>query len=106
MSISSVNKNENVIVVLGNEGSGIRTNVLNRCDTIVYLSSITRSLGSSAELNTNVESDIDMVVAGIDDKEVVVEDGADDDYDDDDAVDSLNVSVAGGIILHHFLGTN
>lgn len=50
------------IVILGNEGHGIRTNILNRCTHLV-------------RIGGNSESD----------------------------VDSLNVSVTGGIILHHIM---
>jgi len=54
------------ILVLGNEGHGIRTNVLRRCDTLVKLK------GKQDQSNMDV--------------------------------DSLNVSVTGGIVLHHILG--
>eukprot|EP01035_Chromulina_nebulosa_P019244 gene19244-25095_t len=52
------------IVVLGNEGHGIRTNILNRCEYLL-------KLGSNNRIDTEV--------------------------------DSLNVSVTGGIILHHIM---
>ena len=55
------------ILVLGNEGHGIRTNILNRCDHLVK---IPRGNKSPSVL---------------------------------DRVDSLNVSVGGGIILYHML---
>ena len=109
VSISSVDKNENVIVVLGNEGSGIRTNVLNRCDSIVYLSSTGRSSSVVAETSSLPVEDsngnelVDDMVGSNNDRG---NDYDDDNNDDEDAVDSLNVSVAGGIILHHFLGTD
>lgn len=51
------------ILVLGNEGSGIRTNILRRCTHLVRISGGT----------------------------------------DTEAVDSLNVSVTGGILMHHLL---
>jgi len=62
VEVSAADFSRPTILVLGNEGHGIRTNVLNRCDTTVKLE------GGS-------ESD----------------------------VDSLNVSVTGGILLHHIL---
>jgi 21S rRNA (GM2251-2'-O)-methyltransferase len=63
-----------VIIVLGNEGSGIRTNILNRCDLVLRLGNPSlENIGTSSE-------------------------------DSNEDVDSLNVSVAGGIILNHFLG--
>ena len=52
------------ILILGNEGHGIRTNVLRRCTHLVKIS----GLGDTS------------------------------------VVDSLNVSVTGGILLHHILG--
>jgi tRNA G18 (ribose-2'-O)-methylase SpoU len=52
---------------LGNEGHGIRTNILKRCTQLV-------KIGSNAV--------------------------------DNDMVDSLNVSVTGGIILHHLLASS
>ena len=51
------------ILILGNEGSGMRTNIVNRCDMLVKI------MGGS----------------------------------DSSAVDSLNVSVTGGILMHHIL---
>lgn len=63
------------IVVLGNEGHGIRTNILKRCNTLIKIS---KHCPSSDVTN-------------------VVEVGS------DETVDSLNVSVTGGIILHHLL---
>ena len=51
------------IIVLGNEGHGVRTNVLRRCTHLVRIAP-----GAGGE-----------------------------------AIDSLNVSVTGGILLHHFL---
>lgn len=52
------------VVVLGNEGHGLRTNILRACTALVRLGPPHRR---------------------------------------GDAVDSLNVSVAGGILLHHLL---
>lgn len=57
------------VVVLGNEGHGIRTNILRRCDALIRIEGGERS-GRS-----------------------------------DDEVDSLNVSVSGGIVLHHILSS-
>ena len=53
------------ILVLGNEGHGIRTNILKRCDALVK-------------------------IRGMENKS-------------SNGVDSLNVSVSGGILLHHIL---
>lgn len=57
------------ILILGNEGHGIRTNVLRQCDTLVRIGEQDDSLSS-----VNSPS-----------------------------VDSLNVSVTGGILLHHIV---
>jgi len=51
--------------IIGNEGHGVRTNILKRCTHLVKI---------SGNNNNNLDN-----------------------------VDSLNVSVTGGIILHHFL---
>uniref|UniRef100_A0A7S2G1E4 tRNA/rRNA methyltransferase SpoU type domain-containing protein n=1 Tax=Octactis speculum TaxID=3111310 RepID=A0A7S2G1E4_9STRA len=61
------------IVVLGNEGHGLRTNVRRACDVTVRIARGTRSMKQkeAAELGD---------------------------------LDSLNVSVSGGILLHHLLG--
>lgn len=54
------------ILVLGNEGHGVRTNILRRCTHLVKIAGIAGGEGDSQ-------------------------------------VDSLNVSVTGGILLHHIL---
>lgn len=54
------------ILVLGNEGHGVRTNILRRCTHLVKIAGMT---GGETESQ----------------------------------VDSLNVSVTGGILLHHIL---
>ncbi len=59
------------ILVLGNEGHGIRTNILRRCDHLALIE----------KKSTNSRSEITEI--------------------SDDGVDSLNVSVTGGILLHH-----
>lgn len=63
--LSDLPRSKPTIVVLGNEGHGIRANILNRCTHLVKIG------------QGNIASD----------------------------VDSLNVSVTGGIILHHILQT-
>jgi 21S rRNA (GM2251-2'-O)-methyltransferase len=63
VSLADLPRDKPTIVLLGNEGHGIRTNILHRCTHLVRVGS-----GEST-------SD----------------------------VDSLNVSVTGGIILHHML---
>lgn len=64
------------ILVLGNEGHGIRTNILRRCDVLVKIPSMGSAEGSGGT-SENSSSE----------------------------VDSLNVSVTGGILLHHILST-
>jgi tRNA G18 (ribose-2'-O)-methylase SpoU len=69
-----------VAVVLGNEGNGLRTNILRRCDALV-------KIAPNSDYN---DCDIDALSTPS--------------SEDDSTVDSLNVGVAGGILLHHFLG--
>jgi 21S rRNA (GM2251-2'-O)-methyltransferase len=69
-----------IAVVLGNEGNGLRTNILRRCDALVQI---------APRSDTN-DRDIDPQATTSP-------------YDTS-TVDSLNVGVAGGILLHHFLG--
>ena len=61
------------LLVMGNEGRGLRTNVLRCCDIIVQ-----------------IEGGKGLNAGGF-------EEG------DDEVLDSLNVSVAGGILLHRLL---
>ena len=74
-----------VIIVLGNEGHGIRSNVLNRCDVLVKLHS-----GSSSSGGNRREEEEEIISYEVE--------------SNDPRVDSLNVSVAGGILMHYFLG--
>lgn len=62
------------ILILGNEGHGIRTNILRRCDHLVSISK-----------NINAETQ----------RTNALQEGS------NDGVDSLNVSVTGGILLHY-----
>eukprot|EP01038_Epipyxis_sp_PR26KG_P008158 gene8158-11041_t len=64
------------ILVLGNEGHGIRTNVLRKCTHLIKITA--QSMEQRPDGINHVNS----------------------------LVDSLNVSVTGGIILHHFLTNN
>lgn len=61
ISLSELPLTKPTVLVLGNEGHGVRTNILNRCNLLVRIG------------NPPAHSD----------------------------VDSLNVSVTGGILLHH-----
>jgi hypothetical protein len=121
-----VDNTQPVIIVLGNEGHGIRTNVLMRCDTLVKLghglsfgddsasnattTTTTESSSSSTEddssdsvdAHTHTDTDTDGAAA-------VTSRGSDGgleggDGGDAPGVDSLNVSVAGGILMYHLLG--
>lgn len=79
------------IIVLGNEGRGVRKNILNRCDILVKLEAQqlmtpghtddVALLGNTSSSSNNNSSSLSCGV-----------------------VDSLNVSVAAGILLYHFLG--
>ena len=72
IALSQAPLDKPTIVVLGNEGHGVRTNVLRRCTHLVKIAPGYASSGADADSNYG-------------------------------AVDSLNVSVTGGILLHHFL---
>ncbi len=74
-SISSVS--QPIILVLGNEGHGLRTNILNKCTHLVKIPRMTVAMGASA--------------------------GGEEEGEESHHVDSLNVSVAGGILLHSLL---
>lgn len=101
------------ILVLGNEGHGMRTNIVRRCDHLVTVTkgrtssvpptpspSETAVPEASSSTTDSVDVDIDEVMAmegggfggSIQSQRVEAND-----------VDSLNVSVTGGILLHHFL---
>ena len=82
---------EPCILVLGNEGHGLRTNVKTACDTLIRID------GAGVE---EVESD---------DEDEEDEEGLDEasssssSSSSNRAVDSLNVSVTGGILMHELL---
>lgn len=65
MDLEAVPLSAPTILVLGNEGHGVRTNILRRCTHLVKIAGMTGG--------------------------------------GDSQVDSLNVSVTGGILLHHIL---
>lgn len=145
MSLYEVPRTVPTILVLGNEGHGIRTNILRRCTHLVRLGQpLAGGLGVSAGVDSEegeAESPSDDVV-GVETvhAESTVEDAAPvevamevkeerggrfaraikrpvrvhlelesaedgDTGGSDEAVDSLNVSVTGAIILHHFLAS-
>mmetsp|Transcript_18080 Transcript_18080/g.30363 ORF Transcript_18080/g.30363 Transcript_18080/m.30363 type:complete len:439 (-) Transcript_18080:168-1484(-) len=110
VSLADVPRDKPTILVLGNEGHGIRTNVLRRCTHLVKAGAATvedmgvgldeggfeelpdGALKTSGEINVNGAGVA--ATEGPSSVESIIL---------DDAVDSLNVSVTGGIILHHFL---
>lgn len=67
VNLADVNFLAPTILVLGNEGHGIRTNIKRRCSSLVQIAPQTHSIGPHIE--------------------------------------SLNVSVTGGIILHYMMNT-
>ncbi|CAM9606434.1 unnamed protein product [Phaeothamnion confervicola] len=110
------------VVVLGNEGYGMRTNVVRECSVLVEIAGFGPP---AAAAEAPVAEDAEILGGGNDaDAEagygVGEGDGVDDGEGDADdggggggrkptaagggGVDSLNVSVTGGILLHHFLG--
>lgn len=72
------------ILVLGNEGHGLRTNVINACDTLIKIQGVGPFHGDQEEQEEG-GSDSTSTSSGS-------RTGA--------AVDSLNVSVTGGILMH------
>ncbi len=74
VSLSTVPLIKPTMLILGNEGHGIRTNILNRCDHLV-----------------KIDCGLPAVA------------GAGEGYSGEMDVDSLNVSVTGGILLHYLL---
>lgn len=83
--LNEVNSGRPTIIVLGSEGRGLRTLVSRACTGFVRIpgGSI---LGGSSSSSSSIEDD---------DKN--------DENDSQSGVDSLNVSVTGGILLWHFL---
>ena len=73
------------LLVLGNEGRGLRTNVLRLCDTLVQIQGGGLGAGAQGEAD-----ELELLGA---------------DVDTEGELDSLNVSVAGGILLHQLLCT-
>lgn len=108
-------KSTPIIVVLGNEGYGVRKNILNRCETLVTITSNAKYAATAAATKKatyaagNITAMQDSVIeraeqnescsgvgSGVNSMQQVA-------HVDLDYVDSLNVSVCGGIILHHIL---
>lgn len=130
VSLYEVPRSVPTILVLGNEGHGIRTNILRRCTHLVRLGhsasvdSVTDTEASSADPPSTLdaatveEAEVAATEAPVE-MEVKEERGGrfaraikrpvrvhlelDSVEGGDEAVDSLNVSVTGAIILHHFL---
>lgn len=117
--LSSVPLSKPTILVLGNEGHGMRALVRNKCTHLVKImsgnsenmahhSSVSSTSASDSESsqaveigNTNVDASS---VDGDGDGEARgMSASGDDDFEG--GVDSLNVSVTGGIILHHMLAS-
>jgi tRNA G18 (ribose-2'-O)-methylase SpoU len=101
--IDTVTREKPVIVVLGNEGSGIRTNILNRCDVVVELGPFSSLTGAE---NRNTEDNSPHTSSSVTHEAENNADSSSSASTEDGGVDSLNVSVAGGIILHYFLGSS
>mmetsp|Transcript_89405 Transcript_89405/g.144804 ORF Transcript_89405/g.144804 Transcript_89405/m.144804 type:complete len:158 (+) Transcript_89405:332-805(+) len=76
VSAGSLKLDKPTLLVMGNEGRGLRTNVLRLCDILVQIDGGTRV------------SDLGHMMG---------------DSEGEDVLDSLNVSVAGGILLHQLL---
>ena len=98
VSLFDVPRTTPTILVLGNEGHGIRTNILRRCTHLVRIGDHTTV--EVAEGSNDVSGEQEDVESNR-----IVDQGESDELSQSDAVDSLNVSVTGAIILHHFLST-
>jgi hypothetical protein len=84
------------VLVLGNEGHGIRTNILRRCTHLVRIGDIKESgVASSSTPCTSAE-----IREGIAEHPAATGESM---AEGEGGVDSLNVSVTGAIILHHFM---
>ena len=117
ISLYDVPRTAPTILVLGNEGHGIRTNILRRCTHLVRLGTTTTttttatsgattssqdavSSGSAAGLESNMDNIVTLNgESNVGGEEYAIEHG----IEDSESVDSLNVSVTGAIILHHFM---
>lgn len=94
VAMGDVPRDRPVLLVLGNEGFGLRTNVQTRCDYLVNIPSAgTTAATSSADVTSATETSTSTSTSTVKEES----------ERDDSLVDSLNVSVTGGILLHYFL---
>lgn len=108
VGLDQISLDKPTILVLGNEGHGIRTNILRRCTQQIKISSFSSIIGSNQQTNQEIPSnDVPVISDGILPVEMMISDtstsSSSDSGFEEEAVDSLNVSVTGGIILHHML---
>jgi len=87
--VSSTKLTKPTLLVMGNEGRGLRTNVLRECDVLVQIEAASASVAPD---DLDGEHPLNCYLRESDLKDL-----------GDDVLDSLNVSVAGGILIHHFL---
>lgn len=98
---------KSTILVLGNEGHGVRTNVARACDVQVRIENGPFSSSSSSS-TTTVGVPAAAAAAALEAQDGGVEgsaglDGEGGEGEGAMAVDSLNVSVTGGILMHFLL---
>lgn len=104
MPLSALPMEQPTIVVLGNEGHGIRTNILRRCTHLVKIEGINSKQSQSTSSDAGTEASMSESAGGGDVLATAHGDaGADNNQARKAMVDSLNVSVTGGIILQHLL---
>lgn len=126
VSLYEVPRTVPTVLVLGNEGHGIRTNVLRRCTHLVRLGHSASPSSAAVEPASERVCETGAAAENVDapvELEVKEERGGrfarsikrpvrvhleldpvdGEEHSTDEAVDSLNVSVTGAIILHHFL---
>ena len=105
VGLKQINLDKPTILVLGNEGHGIRFNILRRCTQQIKIPSFSSISGSSQPTNPiNLSSDTGVVNDSVSQGDSMSSDAFSSSSGiEEEAVDSLNVSVTGGIILHHIL---
>ena len=88
------------ILVLGNEGHGLRTNVLRRCTQLVKI------MGAGAATEAEAEAEAEALPSpAVTAAAAAAEAGTAGAVVGEGGVDSLNVSVTGGILMHHLISS-
>ncbi|KNA12979.1 hypothetical protein SOVF_120980 [Spinacia oleracea] len=91
--LREISPGEPTILVLGSEGTGLRPLVERSCTQLVKIPGNIPVDISSTGVEDDVEADIENKLSG-------------EEFQSFMAVESLNVSVAAGVLLHHLIGDN